>query len=468
MNSRGERWCVLPLLVLVGCAEPETAVSNRSVPTADLSLNVAGEGELFGNVYGSSGQKAANVWVKLVPAPGSQPSLLHGTPAAIEWADTASNRNFMFDWADPANTARCGTLAAYNRNNLDARQDEVHRPGPGQAVPSGKEMHCIRPGTYTISFSHNSDGSAPFWTQVVDYLQVPGRIAVSNLTAGLTEYVEYPEYSGSFSGLTDLNVDYTAASPASHADTLDVENAGSSWDDTTFTDNPAPSGTPADWFRFSVARTRSSWNGRGRYLARIYFDYDRDRTKRTHFFNSTSAGYTAIRPHTYLSESGSVTVRAGLEVITPGQAAPDVASTFRTIAINARQYQLLSDDHSPERASTNPRPHLRDGQSPQLLLQRTRRGRHSLGLLVRAILRQSVLVGSLRTLSTIQYDANLAGRRVHGRAPLGGFDQRPPQARQGRRGGMQSLRAASTGRPWRSRDSDGMEFVRRRTMAGFR
>ena len=334
MRRLAHAYPFLPFAILaIGCAQPDAP--KRSAPTLAFEVEGGGEGEVFGNVYDESGQRSSNVWVTLDPYPGNQPSLLHQPFLRLEWADPASPRTFMWDWADPdGGSGRCGNLAQYNAGT--GRLDEVHRPGPNQQA-SGPEQHCVRPGSYSIGLSHNSDGSAPFWSVLLDFLQVRAGPPVWNQTAGVSEYVEYPFYADTITGLTDLAVDYTAEGAPSHADTLDVDNAGSDWGATTFANNANPTGTTEDWFRFSVARTRSSWNtalGRGAYLARIYFDWTQHHERSTRFFNSTSAGVTSIRPHRYDQEhEGSRAIQAALEVITPGGTPPG-PSTFRTVTVN--------------------------------------------------------------------------------------------------------------------------------------
>lgn len=199
----------LVISAALGCAEQQhpTAVHVRG-GVRPHSGDGVDEGEIFGDVLGAGGGQLANVWVKLVPSVTalSQPSLLHLPFDSLEWADTGTFRNFMFDWSDPANSHNtCGTLTNYNANGT--RPNEVHRPGPNQPPPTRDERHCVRPGTYTLSFSNNSNGSSPFWSQQVDYLQLSGS-SVTNGTAGVTEYVEAPTYAEASPYLTDLSVDY--------------------------------------------------------------------------------------------------------------------------------------------------------------------------------------------------------------------------------------------------------------------
>jgi hypothetical protein len=130
--------------------------------------------------------------------------------------------------------------------------------------------------------------------------------------------------------------------PSSFSETsiLDVENALADLKKTTFSNQANPSGTEQDYFRFSVARSQSSWNLasgdiRGRMLARFYWDFNTNKQISSNYFDPRSDSF-AIRLHTFsdhVTQSRSVTV--ALEIMRPDEAPDDTIHVVtRSVLIN--------------------------------------------------------------------------------------------------------------------------------------
>lgn len=325
---------LIALAFATGCQEPAT--SNPSILSADASPDVpGGEEELFGEIFENGAPTTAtNHYVILAPAGAATLGRLHLHQSSDDemWANPAAVH--MFGWFDPAGGGGCGSLTTYVQNDSSKREAEIHSPGPGQQ-PAGKERHCIRPGTYDFS------GNTAFR---LDYLQLAttqlgASVAVNNGTAGVTEYLENPTYEERFSAFDwfdlVLNRDLT---PGTWQDTLvlDIDNSLGNPTTSVFTNDDHPSGTENDWFRFSVARSSSTWNLRsqGRFLARVYFDFDRSKSHSTNYFDPRGSGHV-MRHHRFASHvDQSRTAVVALEIMRPDEEPDD------TVNVATRSVQI--------------------------------------------------------------------------------------------------------------------------------
>jgi hypothetical protein len=162
---------------------------------------------------------------------------------------------------------------------------------------------------------------------------------VTNTTAGGQEYVEATQYQDNLP-FWDYAV-HVDLGPSSFTDTpiLDIENALADPKKTTFANQPNPSGNEVNFFRFSLARSQSTWNlaggdTRGKMLARFYWDFNTNRQIRTNYFDPRGER-TPIRLHTFgdhVQQSRPVTV--ALEIMRPDETPDDsihVATRIVTI-----------------------------------------------------------------------------------------------------------------------------------------
>ncbi len=318
--------------LLTACTELATPPV-VDVPLSDVANPQSSEGEVFGNVY-QNGARAPNIFVRLTPDPATR-SRLQAPWDSIMWADSGlSSGLWMFEWSDPKDGGRCGDLSNYLAHG--SRPPEVHRAGPNLPPAIRDESHCVRPGTYQMEFAQNANWNNSLRRLWVDYLQVEPSL-VTNTSASVSEYVERLVYDEDAS-VTDLTVNYEIGGGSSHTDTLDIENALSVPTKTSFANQLAPSGTTEDWFRYSIARTRSTWSrdSRGKALYRIYWDRGNRPTYRSSFYNSSSGGYSAIRLHRYDAEVfRSRTDTVGLEVLTPTGSILDAPQLLRPVTVAA-------------------------------------------------------------------------------------------------------------------------------------
>lgn len=242
----------------------------------------------------------------------------------------------------PKGGGGCGDLATYLAGTVSARALESHRPGPGQPLPSTPEAHCIRPGKYRFSVAGK--------TFLIDYLQAAtdgagATLLVTNTTASTQEMVEAVAYQDNLPFWDYIvHVDLTSPGPFTDTPVLDIENALTNPKKTTFVNQAAPSGTEQDTFRFSAARSQSSWNlagssePAGRMLARLYLDYDANRSVVTNYYDPRSKlpPLPVIRVHTLgdsVRQSRFVTV--ALEIMRPDEFPDDPSHVVtRSVYIN--------------------------------------------------------------------------------------------------------------------------------------
>jgi hypothetical protein len=290
------------------------------------------EGEVYGGIY-HNGARTCGTWnVSLTPYAEAQGRLHMASYRANLVADTYWDN--MFEWWEPLAGFPCGgsgqTATQYAQNG--SPWDEVtHATWTPPPPPSTKEGHCVRPGRY---FFLGPSGGFD-----VDYIQSSGQFAL-NTGTGVNEAVEVSAYDpNTMGGWQDLviNVDVTTTHPGD-SPVLEIQNAASSPYLGTFTNDAAPSGTAADWFRFSVMRSSSGWtiDSRGAALARLYFD-GTDLSQATAYYSYIPENIPVLRLHRFPNPpTASKVFTVGLELKTPDELVEDIGTptVTRTVTIN--------------------------------------------------------------------------------------------------------------------------------------
>ncbi len=293
-------------------------------PTLQSMGPLTAEGEFIGNLYVNGEKSTQGYYVTLQPWDSATWSRLDTVHSISMWGNPSLPR--MWEWYDPKAAGACGNLSSYLAGDTTAREREGHWSGPNSPPdPNTKERHCIRPGVYRFSVAGKSF--------LVDYLSVKsisgGVLWVWNDSAGVYESLEGdPDDTANI--WTDLlvNVDL-GTGPDTETRVLNVENAGHNPDTTVFRNQDNPSGRRRDWFRFSVAGSSSGWVGDsfGKALARLYWDYGRDKTRRTNYYDPISPMGRIIRLHSFYSHVQSDTdVSVALELMRPDEEPNDTVS----------------------------------------------------------------------------------------------------------------------------------------------
>ena len=155
-------------LVASAC-RPEPTAAPRA-PAYDQSPLYTEE-EFFGSIYQNGQATTSTAYSATLEPFDSATDVRVLLPRSFTvWANPTASR--MYGWWDPAGGGACGNLTQYLAGQ---RGGESHWTGPGQP-PSGTELHCIRPGTYTFTLAGKSFR--------VDYLQMAGNnYTVNNTTA---------------------------------------------------------------------------------------------------------------------------------------------------------------------------------------------------------------------------------------------------------------------------------------------
>ena len=281
------------------------------------------EGEIFGSVYENGQRTCANWGVSLVPHADAQ-SRLHMASYNPNLTARPIYLN-MWEYWEPLTGFPCAAadlnLATYVASG-SATSERIHAPS------AAKEGHCVRPGRYTFSLGE--------WRSFdVDYIQPSGNSASNTLT-GVAEAIEVTAYNPAINLWQDLviNVDFTSSHPGD-TPVLDIQNAGASPYAGTFTNQASPTGTAADWFRFSVARSTSGWtvDNRGSALARLYFD-GTDLQQATGYYDHKPEGIPVLRLRRFPNPTTAAKVYSvGLELLRPDEGPDHAPSVVRSVTI---------------------------------------------------------------------------------------------------------------------------------------
>ena len=321
-------------LLLVGACQrsdvptrPTTAPLSGSVQTSCGSVKPGGssEGEIFGSIWVNGARSCTTTYgITLNPYADAQ-SRLHMASYSSSLVGDPGFAN-MFEWWEPTAGYPCGSAGQTPDNfhlNGSPWAEVIHAPA------NPKEAHCVRPGRYAFSGAGREFD--------VDYIQWSGQ-TVTNTGTGATEYVEASTYlSSAMSNWQDLviNIDLTSVHPGDNP-VLEVQKSTSAdgYLPTTFTNETNPSGTAADWFRFSVMRSTSNWtiDTRGAALARLYFD-GTDPAQATGYYTYVPEGAPVLRLHQFPNPStASKQYVVGLELMRPDEL-PSTPTVTRTVTI---------------------------------------------------------------------------------------------------------------------------------------
>jgi hypothetical protein len=329
------RLVVLGVLVSpVACAD--STQEGREPATTDLSRSLSGgcsgaqkpggsaEGEVFGSVYVNGERSCSSHLIELSPYADAQ-SRLHMSTFQASLAASSAYVN-MFEFWDPIAGGPCTaanlTLAGYVANGA-GMSERIHAPATPQ------EGHCVRPGRYQFSI----DDTRIF---DVEYIQPSGNSALNTAT-GASEAIETIAYSAAANYWQDLviNTDFTSTHPGD-TPVLHIQNSGSNPYAGTFSNQTAPVGTAADWFRFSAAMSMSGWtiDSRGSALARLYWD-GTNLTQSTAYYDYEPEGTAVLRLHRFPNPvTASKTYTVGLELLRPDEQPANAPSITRTLVIN--------------------------------------------------------------------------------------------------------------------------------------
>jgi hypothetical protein len=322
------------LLALAACAD-STDEGRSEVPN-EMSRSLSGgcsgaqkpggsaEGEVYGSVFVNGQRSCSSHLIELSPYADAQ-SRLH---MATHEASLAANSAYvnMFEFWDPIAGSPCTaanlTLAGYVANGAGT-SERIHAPA------SPQEGHCVRPGRYLFSIDDTR-------TFDVEYIQPSGNSALNTATGG-QEAIETTGYNAAANYWQDLviNTDFTTTHPGD-TPILHIQNSGSNPYAGTFTNQTAPAGTAADWFRFSAALSTSGWtvDGRGSALARLYWN-GTDPAQSTAYYDYKPEGIPVLRLHRFPNPvTASKTYTVGLELLRPDEQPANAPSITRTIVIN--------------------------------------------------------------------------------------------------------------------------------------
>jgi hypothetical protein len=235
----------------------------------------------------------------------------------------------MFDWIDPKGGGPCGSMRDYVQDNVAARGDEVHWGGP-TTPPSGKEMHCLRPGTYRATLFHGTQAVRRF---NVDY--VPERVALTIIDTAATEYIEAEDYSDTTYLWEDVWVTFNLGSSSGwDVARLRVDNGGSDpYGILTFLGDSAPSGGKYDYFRISSRTSTTSGSGTGRLLSRLFWDAGGDLGKGSGYYDSHSQDHGLLRIHQFSDAVQSQVYLLGLETMRPEESPAGTPATSIAVSI---------------------------------------------------------------------------------------------------------------------------------------
>lgn len=340
---------------LFACADHNGPIfPDVTASKSQLSSKVFGEGELLGNIYDEAGQRTTDTryYFKVIAEDLETAARLNPNHFSnTMWADPSDTTVWMLNYTDPNGGGLCGRSEQDYMNGAGV-YPEAHRPGPGLA-PSGLEKHCIRPGKYRIQLIHNGS-VVPGREFVIDYLAVAktgtgSTLQITNQSrSGLIEYVEPANYDKT-NPWTDTYLHFDLTGVGGHTETavLHAQNIGTDTLKTSFTDDATLSGYDAEYFRFSVAASSTSWdrNGgqvTGEYLARLFYDvgFPNSADNQTNYYDprseydpaNSAAGVMRLHSFgTHVESSRMATV--ALEIKTPAESSDGPTNTSRPVSI---------------------------------------------------------------------------------------------------------------------------------------
>jgi hypothetical protein len=300
-----------------------------------------GEGELLGDVL-QNGVPTTDpgYHITLEPWDSATGQRVGEHWSGEEWVspNRHGGRSTMFDWIDPrATDGACGNIRDFLLGNYDARGNEVHWNGP-TSPPSGKERHCIRPGSYVLTLTKNDTTVRSFR---VDYVperrDSGGSVVIADSAA--QEYIEGTDYNDTTYTWEDLWVVFDLqASGGWDVARVRADNGGADpYQNRTFTGDPAPAGGKYDYFRVSSRTSTSSGTGFGRLLSRLYWDAGEHPERGTGYYDSHSQAYGLIRIHQFVEVQQSGTYQLGLETMRPEEPPANSPAVTLGVSISVSQ-----------------------------------------------------------------------------------------------------------------------------------
>lgn len=305
------------------------------------STQGGGEGELLGALYlNGAAITDSGYTVDLLAADPATLNRLHFYSGSM-WVSPGGHngQGYMFAWIDPRHQGHCGTEYQYVSGDTIDRGVEVHWP-TRTTPPSGKEKHCIQPGTYWLTIYHNVGIYKQFLVDYVPEMRAENAFLwIYDATALVSEGIEKQNWDDTSYEHHDLHVRIDVGTPG-YSDTpvLYADSAGANpYANTTFTDAPSLSGTHHTWFRVSSVASTSSEPSQpqGRLLSRVYWDSAGNLQDNTGFWDSHS-NEGVIRIHQFMSDT--LTTRnyvVGLETMRPDEQPRTTPEVTRIIAIQA-------------------------------------------------------------------------------------------------------------------------------------
>ena len=213
-RTRPRLFPCLPLAVVTtACSQDASSPGGARMNVVELSPQYSEE-EFFGHVY-ENGEptRSTSYAATLSPSDPVTASRLRQPQEGTMFADPNHVGSWMYGWYDPRGSGGCGSLQAYLGGDTTARLTETHRTAPGQPLPTYKERHCIRPGTYDFDVV----GAAGERLMRIDYLQnavdsAGSTIYITNAPAGVQEVTDPETYAdaNTFSDYV-VHVDFTAS-----------------------------------------------------------------------------------------------------------------------------------------------------------------------------------------------------------------------------------------------------------------
>jgi len=319
---------------------PPTEPGSTAVDAAARDLQDV-EADFLGNVYDGSGLSSdTDLYLHLIPRDSATIAHLSGTNfSQTQWIDPSAG--FSIEYFNPESGENvCGnSYVNFLSGNLSGTADEVHPSGPGSGTPPGFERHCIIPGQYEVRLVRGAVEGEVLKSFFVDY--IPGGTGgpaapIATASDGTDLWIEAPAFDPSTTlEWPDLVVNFHLNPSGSFSDTavLDVENAGSNSNKSTFVNQGSPSGTVTDWFRFRTDRSSGSWNlgSRGQMLMRVWWNGN-DPFDASGFFDHAERPVLRVRQYEDLV-TPPATVAAGLEVKRPDEDPASAPAVTRNISI---------------------------------------------------------------------------------------------------------------------------------------
>lgn len=253
------------------------------------------EEEIFGRLYHVNLEQGT--WVVTIDPPPPAPYLGSMQVADISLQQNAGTANWgwygLGGWGAPCDPGPSSDSLEHHYPDVDA----------------GRELHCVEPGRYTITLTHNED---TIFSRVVDFGSYPNQVVGAGHTWLISHYQSGDAGANRYFNTPDVILDYDAeATPppggrSSWAAQLDVsiaEDTLAPWDSAVTTSTlHVPQNM---WLRVSAARTATDDRV---YVTRFFWNGLSDTSDATGYGNPYLSGnhWARARQLTSQGESRSV------------------------------------------------------------------------------------------------------------------------------------------------------------------